>query len=304
MKLFLNVDNPSEDWWGGNWVMAKEMVLNLHYDYEGVKRVKVFLQDYSTLLRASGCITMALIGKREHAVTDLSSKQSDIMKVFNEMRKAGEVVDVVLVPTFDFPIDVLNSLDSDGVDMEQDEQESEELGVHNSSDLAESGLEQEAEEEITAYIPDNIDPELRAHRVILAASIPFIRDWAEGWKHNKLGELALVEFNGTSFGAKCLLGKWLSTQPLIYLTCPVDFIYTGDFDYVTPANEFEGMKNLLYELLALLPIADEWNMPNLKAQVETDITYKPDLVQCLLPFHEQGEWIHTKRESIRWRIVV
>jgi hypothetical protein len=59
------------------------------------------------------------------------------------------------------------------------------------------------------------------------------------------------------------------------------------------------MKNLLYELLALLPIADEWNMPNLKAQVEFHIIYRQDLVQRLLPLHEESEWIHLRENQRR-----
>lgn len=47
---------------------------------------------------------------------------------------------------------------------------------------------------------------------------------------------------------------------------------------------------MLYELLALLPIADEWDIPDLKAKVESEIIHKHDLVQRLLPFHEQSEW--------------
>lgn len=197
-KLFLNVDDPCEDWWVGKWVMAQELVLNLHYDYGNMKRVKAFLQDYNTLLRASGCSTM-LLSSREREEPAVTSTQSDIMSVFNEMRRGGEILDMVLIPTFNSPIDVLSSLDSAGVDMGPE------------SDLGDSGSEEEAAGENLADVIENVDPSLRAHRVILAATIPFIRDWAEGWKHNKLDDLALVEFNGTSFGAKCILGKWPST---------------------------------------------------------------------------------------------
>lgn len=49
------------------------------------------------------------------------------------------------------------------------------------------------------------------------------------------------------------------------------------------------MKNLLYELLALLTIADEWNIPNLKTQIERHIIFRHDLVQRLLPLHEESE---------------
>jgi len=52
----------------------------------------------------------------------------------------------------------------------------------------------------------------------------------------------------------------------------------------------EGLKCLLYELLALLPIADEWDMPDLKTKVESKIIHKHDLVQRLLPLHERSGW--------------
>ncbi len=71
------------------------------------------------------------------------------------------------------------------------------------------------------------------------------------------------------------------------LTLSTDFIYTGDFEYtsVPRSNEFEGLKRLLYELLALLPIADEWDMPDLKAKVESEIIHNRDFVQHLLFLH-------------------
>ena len=81
-------------------------------------------------------------------------------------------------------------------------------------------------------------------------------------------------------------------SPLSLLTLSTDFVYTGDFEYpnVPRSNELEGLKHLLYELLALLPIADEWDMPDLMNKVESEIIHKHDLVQRLLPLHEESGW--------------
>lgn len=49
-------------------------------------------------------------------------------------------------------------------------------------------------------------------------------------------------------------------------------------------DDMDGLENLLYELLALLRIADSWDMPELKAKVELEI-HKHDLVQRLLPLY-------------------
>ncbi len=74
----------------------------------------------------------------------------------------------------------------------------------------------------------------------------------------------------------------------------VDFTYTGDFDYKIPQMDDIGrLKSLLYELLALLRIADAWDMPELKAKVELEI-HKHDLVQRLLPLYRISKSINVK----------
>lgn len=71
----------------------------------------------------------------------------------------------------------------------------------------------------------------------------------------------------------------------------IDFIYTGDFDYKVPlSDDTEGSKNLLYELLALLPIADEWIFTDLKSKIEFELVHKSYFVQLLLPLHADGEY--------------
>jgi len=55
-------------------------------------------------------------------------------------------------------------------------------------------------------------------------------------------------------------------------------------------DDFDGFKNLLYELLGLLRIADLWDMPALKEKVENEI-HKHDLVQRFLPLHQKSKCI-------------
>ena len=87
--------------------------------------------------------------------------------------------------------------------------------------------------------------------------------------------------------------------PLSSLTLSTDFIYTGDFEYtsVPRPNELEGLKHLLYELLALLLIADEWDMPDLMNKVESEIIHKHDFVQRLLPLHQESGWRRIEKNS-------
>ena len=148
-------------------------------------------------------------------------------------------------------------------------------------------------DEEAAIQPSERPLELSAHRVVLAASIPYIRDWAKDWKHGTSDGVKLVGFNGTLFGAKAVLSQYPSISLwLPLLTSFADFVYTGDFGYtsIPRSDDFEGLQHLLSELLALLPIADEWDMPDLKAKIESEIIHKHDLVQRLLPFHEKSEW--------------
>ncbi|KAF8963747.1 hypothetical protein BDZ97DRAFT_1919523 [Flammula alnicola] len=105
--------------------------------------------------------------------------------------------------------------------------------------------------------------DLRGHRALVAAIIPHFRESVKGWKSGPNGEIA---FYGSAVGAKTLL----------------DFIYTGDFVLSTPpVPESDNLARLMRDLLELLPIADEWNMPDLKAKLEWNIVYKYDVIQKL-----------------------
>jgi len=106
--------------------------------------------------------------------------------------------------------------------------------------------------------------ELRAHRLVLAAAIPYFRDLATGWKVDNTVED--IPFYGSAFGAKLLL----------------DYVYTGDFDFSSglPVS-MDEVARLLRDFLELMQIADEWNMQSLKEKLEWNIIHKFDMVQRL-----------------------
>lgn len=60
----------------------------------------------------------------------------------------------------------------------------------------------------------------------------------------------------------------------------IDFAYTGDFERPAPAGDTE-LATLLNDLLELLPIADEWDIPQLKHLLEHKIIHKYDMIQKL-----------------------
>jgi hypothetical protein len=216
-KLFLNVDDPSEEWWDNQWVAAQDMVLNFDYDIQDIKRVKRFLQEYSNLLRASGCNTVSQFSEmRSVAVSGTrSTRQSEMMTVFNEMRKSGELTDMAFRPTADFPIEILHSLEEGGGAQEEVESDQVVEEGLNLNARPEGGFEDGPAAEQTSATQDSIDshpsidlhPDHLAHHVILAAALPYIRDRAN-WSRRTHGQVEFIDFNGTSFGAKAILGKY------------------------------------------------------------------------------------------------
>lgn len=103
LPLFLNVNNPCADNWNGHWLRAREMVLGLHYDTAGLKRVGRFLQSYDKLLSISGCISLRAFERGSDAVPalDVATTIQDMRTTYNEMRKNRELTDVALVPSAD-----------------------------------------------------------------------------------------------------------------------------------------------------------------------------------------------------------
>jgi len=99
-QLFLNVDDPSIEHWGGHWVSASEMLLELHYDIGQLKRVRTFLQNFEPLLLAAGTEPLKGFAKPSIHSRQSTSKfnTEELRTIFNSMRISGELLDVKLVP--------------------------------------------------------------------------------------------------------------------------------------------------------------------------------------------------------------
>ncbi|CAK5277505.1 unnamed protein product [Mycena citricolor] len=98
-----------------------------------------------------------------------------------------------------------------------------------------------------ASATDEPDDELRVHSAFLAAAIPHVKIGLLGWSE---GVSRVYEFPGTRFGALAL----------------IEFIYTGQISHVVASCDGEAIL-LVENLLALLSVADLWDMPQLKAEV-------------------------------------
>ena len=202
LKLFLNVNDPTTDEWTGQWETAENIMLNLHYDIGNLKTARDFLLKYDKLLLAAGCGTMKIFNRDGHEPAPSSSESDNqrLKEVLNQMRKSGELIDTVLVPTFS------SSEVFFGANDESDyESGAEEVEYECNDGAGDGGVE-----------PDNnvveVNPsELGAHRVILAAAIPYLRDRATGWKKDSFVDE--IYFYGSAFGAKLLLGMLLTPRP-------------------------------------------------------------------------------------------
>ncbi|KAJ7685605.1 hypothetical protein DFH06DRAFT_1075137 [Mycena polygramma] len=192
--LFLNVDDPSSETW--EWRTAEQLLFDTEYDWpeRGTFRVNRFLQNYRRLLLAAGADT-------EHAVDynpNTAPRAGDTLRdVFNSMRRAGQLTDMMLMP------EEAMSMDADST--------------------------------------------LRAHSAFLAATIPHMRDGLLGWAENSATSYS---FPGTHFGACAVL----------------DFVYTGKID-ASPTKTDDGPTIFLRDLLELLVVADQWDMPELKDEI-------------------------------------
>ncbi|KAF4615426.1 hypothetical protein D9613_003544 [Agrocybe pediades] len=102
---------------------------------------------------------------------------------------------------------------------------------------------------------------LRAHRAFLAACIPHVRAASTGgWQ-----EHLHIEFPGTYTGAKAL----------------IDYFYIGKCDLSTPKPGLSRTETevLLRDVLDLLKAADQWDIPELKSEMENAIIHTHDLIQ-------------------------
>jgi hypothetical protein len=196
--MFLNVTDPEQQTWEGQWVAAKELVINLPYDTRSIKSVRDFLQSYENLLLAAGCGRLN-ISKQAQAPVDAGSENVTLQKMkeqFNQMRIRNELTDVVLVPMKARELAV----------------EELEVGAIYKSDgeqlLAGDAVENPDDGEALRLEIEDVNigkSQLRAHGVILAAAIPHLQSTLHWPRVVKTGEIEFV--GGTPFGAKCVLGK-------------------------------------------------------------------------------------------------
>jgi len=190
LKLFLNVNDPITDEWTGQWESAESIMLNLHYDYGKFRRAKDFLLKYNKLLLAAGSTTMKIFNRdgREPAPGSSESDHQRLREVLNEMRKLGELTDIFLVPTSrpseGYLEENYETYHADGLDDIQVEWQ----------DGADSGVKPVEDVVVNS-------PALQAHRLILAAVIPYFRDRVKA--ENIVDE---IQFYGSAFGAKLVLG--------------------------------------------------------------------------------------------------
>lgn len=103
-KMFLNVDDPANDSWGSQWCKADELILNLAYDHRSLKCVRKYLQPYEKLLLAAGSLDLDIESfKSVHSLpkTKQAAESTHLKRwnSLNEMRKSGELTDVILVPS-------------------------------------------------------------------------------------------------------------------------------------------------------------------------------------------------------------
>jgi hypothetical protein len=102
--LFLNVDDPATEPW--EWRSAEQLLFNVEYDYEETNtfRVRQFLQDYRPLLLGAGARSEVAVDYKPRATAQDGNALRD---AFNGMRRAGQLTDMVLMPsTCDEDIDV------------------------------------------------------------------------------------------------------------------------------------------------------------------------------------------------------
>ncbi|KAJ7681756.1 hypothetical protein B0H17DRAFT_1138188 [Mycena rosella] len=114
-------------------------------------------------------------------------------------------------------------------------------------------------------VPTAITPEelvvmdnIRGHSTVLAAAIPHVREALVNWNEGNVTE---YQFPGTYFGAWAIL----------------DFIYTGKIERSFETDDEAA--NLMRNLLELLQVANQWDLPELKDEIGTVINEKGFLSQ-------------------------
>ncbi|TFK63721.1 hypothetical protein BDN72DRAFT_963728 [Pluteus cervinus] len=96
VPLFLNVNDPQSDDW--NWYSAQQLMLGVTWDSpaKGTYYVRNFLKQYEGVLRAAG---VEKLHTAEYQSNSPSDTRVSFQEVYNDMRLAGTVIDLHLVPT-------------------------------------------------------------------------------------------------------------------------------------------------------------------------------------------------------------
>ncbi|KAJ7578039.1 hypothetical protein C8J56DRAFT_1170787 [Mycena floridula] len=94
--LFLNIDDPERDAW--TFCRASQIVRDLPYDRPGHVRVRDFLTEFWPLLAAAGAKRMTAAQYVEVEADTMDEETPGIEAQFNDLRKAGRMTDIVLLP--------------------------------------------------------------------------------------------------------------------------------------------------------------------------------------------------------------
>ena len=233
IPLFLNVVDPLTTEWIGNWQPASKLVLNLTEDYGTWKAVRPFLHEYEALLLATGCKKLnSLKRTKRQPSAETLDVAVDLAKQFSEMRREGREYEDLLAAG----CKKLNSLKRN-----KRQPSAETLGV--AVDLAKQFSEMRREGRLTDLFFEPIihtaddessdSQELAAHKVFLAATLPYFRDKFEHEKRGILEDLmsSATEWNippnDHDVGFTALLEKFLETTPPDKLFRSQNFKFEG-----------------------------------------------------------------------------
>lgn len=200
-KLFLNIEDPSTDSWDENWVSSEELILNMEFDQGPIKLVRGFLRPYEALLRAAGCAEISTShGTAPASISASTTPTIQAWKIeLDKMRKANLLNDMELLPTTEcIPIEPERNT---------------ELG---DDDVAFTPITPTVGSEINGTIYNyeyaggtkTFDRKnLRAHRVIMAAAVPFLRDLQLCRQSTQPSGGDEMKLYGSPFTAKAVIGE-------------------------------------------------------------------------------------------------
>ncbi|KAJ7024298.1 hypothetical protein C8F04DRAFT_1239748 [Mycena alexandri] len=105
LAIFLNVDDPLSEVW--EWRSAKELLFDIEYDWPETNtfRARKSLQDYRPLLLAAGAGSEHAVEYRPRTTV---ADGNTLREAFDGMRRAGQLTDVVLLPSAMEDVEVEN----------------------------------------------------------------------------------------------------------------------------------------------------------------------------------------------------